>query len=375
MKKITVEDFSTKDKYDDMIAELGSINGFDSEGFSPLCFAVLNNVVTDWMAEEQSIKSTISYMCDTSHANPSLKCNKGKTPLQYACLAMNGDATSALLNKGASVSDKDILGAAILPKPDCLTAILNNYTPSKLLYDIKDSEGNNPLHLASMNSCYDSVRELQSKFQSSFVTATMSENDDQETPYDIASANEDIGLLNIFMGYDAVAKTLDDLYNFEKTMCDTSSSLLMPAITNVALPSNIYGELNKTSYNTIRYKPDGESVTINFPEGTAMLDYVEASLPLYSSDANISTNLYTKFITGSLVTLTAQKIGNGSNEFPLVSKKCYNILNLLHSNGKLNLKINNVVVANAADNKSVIESAILSGELDNTKLEDLPWWE
>jgi len=62
----------------------------DSEGYTPLCFAALNGVAPE----------CISYFMWKGNGQQHIfdKCDRGKTPLQYACMAMNATTVERLIN-------------------------------------------------------------------------------------------------------------------------------------------------------------------------------------------------------------------------------------------------------------------------------------
>lgn len=103
--KFSAEDFESREAIDnlskplqedeDTIYILEHYNKNDSEGFTPLCFAVTNSVRPD----------IIVYLVNYKHATVGKVCNKGKTPLQMACIAGNSDAVRVLLGDSTNKID------------------------------------------------------------------------------------------------------------------------------------------------------------------------------------------------------------------------------------------------------------------------------
>lgn len=142
----------------------------DSEGLTPLCFAAMNGL-------DKSVIQAL--LCAGANAN--IACNKGKTPLQYACMSMSSGAIEALTEKevilnhcdydgyeiyyteyndgdlstiyeteacdvsrnAASITPDDIISASSLPNESLLKLLLDLYIPPKTIkITTQDSEDN-----------------------------------------------------------------------------------------------------------------------------------------------------------------------------------------------------------------------------------------
>lgn len=82
------KDFATIDKV--FFSNNTDCTKSDSEGYTPLCFAALNGVAPE----------CISYFMWKGNGQQHIfdKCDRGKTPLQYACMAMNAITVERLIN-------------------------------------------------------------------------------------------------------------------------------------------------------------------------------------------------------------------------------------------------------------------------------------
>lgn len=254
-RKITVDDFKNDSTIAQMVDELGSIDNKDAEGFTPLCFSILNSIAPEIIVSlingKEAVPSTSSVHWGS--ADTSIK-SKGKTPMQTACTAMNVNAVKALIgewieftvtddngnpkqayidclpayvkdedgndtseplpltdkvhiknpSKRYRITDADILSASLLSKEDILKAILEYKHMGIALHDIYDNNGNTPLHLACIAMCYGSVDLLYKyrKNNKSYNDAVLDcENDDDKTPLDIAEDSGDDTLVEKLNGY------------------------------------------------------------------------------------------------------------------------------------------------------------------------------
>ena len=235
----------------DNITSIEDVNDNDSEGYTALCFAALNNVAPELLI----------YLANKKGALVNKKCNKGKSPIQWACMAMNKDAVKALtggevsskyinsdsdptsipkqaydnglplyidsngiqtwlpaddsgnanipvyienkttINDAATVTRNDLLSAAILQNGDILHALIEVYSGD--IKAVKDNYDNNLLHLAVIASCYDSARAIKDIFktqQQDFENLCNAKNNVDKSPVDIAAENGDVGMLEILIG-------------------------------------------------------------------------------------------------------------------------------------------------------------------------------
>ena len=109
--KYSVEDFESFDAIDALGSEIdNNYNKNDSDGFTPLCFATLNNVVPLMLlylvkakpvnpSEENFLPKCFreSEKVHFKRADPTKVCYKGKTPLQMAIMSGNAAAVETLL--------------------------------------------------------------------------------------------------------------------------------------------------------------------------------------------------------------------------------------------------------------------------------------
>ena len=244
----------------------------DDEGYTPLCFAALNGV---------SHENISYFMWKANGKSIFAKCNRGKTPLQYACMSMNTDTVDALINTSyqydrldsdgqpvykkdeygdvklnsngepewklqnyipwltinneivyqlrkddstskqtistngdmvlnvdeeyecAEADNPEILSASGLSTPDILNIFLEKKSPNPhtiAIASIKDNYGNTPLHLAVNAQCYQSI-DLLLKKDSNPSTTIFAENDDGDSPFELAVKLGDTGIVSKFVDY------------------------------------------------------------------------------------------------------------------------------------------------------------------------------
>ena len=72
----------------------------DSEGYTPLCFAALNGVAPECIAY---------FMWKANRNEIFNKCNRGKTPLQFACIAMNPITINVLTSNSYNYDRLDLV--------------------------------------------------------------------------------------------------------------------------------------------------------------------------------------------------------------------------------------------------------------------------
>jgi ankyrin repeat protein len=103
--KLSDDDFKNQASLDNAIEKLGGSDVSDENGYTPLCYIALNGSRSD----------LIVYLVNDKDADPSKTCDKGKNPLEFACMAGNAEAVRALV--GSEVVKRDAAGNPI-PKRD-----------------------------------------------------------------------------------------------------------------------------------------------------------------------------------------------------------------------------------------------------------------
>lgn len=168
----------------------------DDEGYTPLCFAALNGVVPE----------CIAYFMWRANRNEIFnKCNRGKTPLQFACMSMNPITINVLTSNsynydrldadGQPVYKKDEYGDIKLNSNGSPAWLLQNYIPWKT-----DSSGNIEYELRNDGSSY--------------VTAESTNGDmiKADTPYICASVQFEDILSAASLPKSDILKTLVNVY-------------------------------------------------------------------------------------------------------------------------------------------------------------------
>ena len=230
MTEYTIESFNDLTQFN-----LTNINTNDDNGYTPLCFASLNGVPANVIID----------LIDLG-ANANLVCDRGKSPLQYACLAMNTDAIKALTGQeityiiegdeyddpveaSKAISDKtksaivtidDIFTAAILPKADILNIMTINNEGTKYNFSTTTLGKNNVYHLATLAQCYATLNWLKANDSSKPLTNINAKNNDNKTPIDLAADLKDTGIQKIFV-------TIENEFvqNFKGKELGTTSSI------------------------------------------------------------------------------------------------------------------------------------------------------
>ena len=431
--EIKAEDFKDTSSIDSMISELDGIDRNDANGYTPLCFAVLNGVEP----------RLLLYLINKKGASTGKKCAKGKTPIQLACTAMNADAVGVLIglditynavddngnlvqaysnhlpsfidsdgretnsptdddgnpnevaykqitenigSKASQVTDNDILEASKLTKEDILVKLLEKYcncpqvqppshNSNTQFTNIKDSNNNNPLHLAVLASCYGSVDALL-EHSSNRMALIIDKNDDDTSAYDIAKTNEDIGILEKFFSHATSASELAALEELlvENKDNDDIVNILMPCIVSYVCGNSEYysytNPYNCSSYTNYTTQTLSPQTTVNLPDNTTLFSYYETALD-YSDNSN--SNLYNALVNQFFLNAdTVRQINDSSH--PIVDECCYNILNLLNDNNRLVISNSYGIITNSSDNKQCIVEAVNSSHLDFSKLTNWPWW-
>ena len=218
-------DFSSIDSID--LISLSDINRNDDNGFTPLCFAALNNVQENLFAYFiYKFRPSLTLVCD----------NGSRTPLQLACSALNDSAIKVLFgiypedgytltySNGKSVRFKPLLHLAIpdrfysryknevfeaskLPKSNCIVALIDVTNGQKMSLDgsYTDEYGLTPLIWASKMKCYESVDKLLSiediSSDGHMSISYSSDNELSESAISVATSNKDTGLFKIFSKY------------------------------------------------------------------------------------------------------------------------------------------------------------------------------
>lgn len=122
----------------------------DGEGYTPLCFAALNGVAPE----------CIAYFMWRANRNEIFnKCNRGKTPLQFACMAMNPITINILTSNSYNYDRLDTDGQPVYKKDEYGDIKLNsNGEPAWLLQNYipwkTDSFGNIEYELRNDGSSY-----------------------------------------------------------------------------------------------------------------------------------------------------------------------------------------------------------------------------
>lgn len=110
-KKFSLEDFSSFDAIDDLIDALdGNVDANDDNGYTPLCFAVLNNIDQQYIIYLSTATSDGDNYAWPPHkckgAKVDLVCDKGKSPVQYAIMSGNLNAIRVLFGSPISMTKK-----------------------------------------------------------------------------------------------------------------------------------------------------------------------------------------------------------------------------------------------------------------------------
>ena len=122
----------------------------DGEGYTPLCFSALNSVAPE----------CIAYFMWRANRNEIFnKCNRGKTPLQFACMAMNPITINVLTNNSYNYNRLDADGQPVYKKDEYGDIKLNsNGEPAWLLQNYipwkTDTFGNIEYELRNDGSSY-----------------------------------------------------------------------------------------------------------------------------------------------------------------------------------------------------------------------------
>ena len=81
----------------------------DGEGYTPLCFTALNGVAPE----------RIAYFMWRANRNEIFnKCNRGKTPLQFACMSMNPIIINVLTSNSYNYDRLDTDGQPVYKKDE-----------------------------------------------------------------------------------------------------------------------------------------------------------------------------------------------------------------------------------------------------------------
>ena len=436
---ITTDDFKDTESIDTLVDpggnKLKSVDQNDSNGYTPLCFAVLNGIES----------KLLIYLINDKNASTSLNCARGNSPVQLACLAMNAKAVSVLIgnpvtytvtdsygnpeqaysnnlpeytdnishrptnkdrdangnknepvykeetvsisdDKAAVIGNNDILQSSILQKEDLLKVLLEKFCGcvgtihNKWdLQSIKDSYNNNPLHLAVIAQCYGSVDTLLEHCDDlpSFI---FNVNSYDSSAYDLAIDENDVGLQEKLLSCIPIATNNDTLRALEQILVDYKNSdtvinAIMPKLVSYAFRNdNVYDSsiINSTSYTTSQLD---DNTTVDFPD-TILADYFEAAISLYEEsylqEHSRHSDLYTNLVDQFFTGNYTARILN--DDIPFISKKCYSILNILYANNCLDLKKNSISITNAITNRDAIKSAVSNNTLDSSQLDNWPWW-
>lgn len=208
----------------------------DAEGISPLCFLSQNNIYPE-------LAIAIANKYDSLNEEPraaSKACDKGKTPMQYACMSAGEDLIKALtgtpfkfqiytndnppvpiqdewdvytveysITHPVSITKQNILSASSIPKPDLLKIFANivsvteknmwyypdNDSWSKDIEDPFDKYGNTPLIMATRAQCYESCKLILARV-AGYEDFDSLENDENynknETTLAIAYTNKEV---------------------------------------------------------------------------------------------------------------------------------------------------------------------------------------
>lgn len=110
-KKFSLEDFSSFDAIDDLIEALGgNADVNDDNGYTPLCFAVLNNIDPQYIIYLSTATSDGDEYAWPPHkckgARVDLVCDKGKSPVQHAIMSGNLNAIRVLFGSPISMTKK-----------------------------------------------------------------------------------------------------------------------------------------------------------------------------------------------------------------------------------------------------------------------------
>jgi hypothetical protein len=191
------KDFETIDKvfFSDDINNTDCYKN-DSEGYTPLCFAALNGVAPECIAY---------FMWKANRNEIFNKCNRGKTPLQFACMSMNPITINVLTSNSYNYDRLDTDGQPVYKKDEYGDIKLNsNGEPAWLLQNYipwkTDSFGNIEYELRNDGSSY--------------VTAESTNGDmiKADTPYICASVQFEDILSAASLPKSDILKTLVNVY-------------------------------------------------------------------------------------------------------------------------------------------------------------------
>lgn len=272
--------------YDSSIDEVNqisadNINNNDTNGYTPLCYAVLNNIDQKY----------ILALLRVNNIDLNLECDHGKTPIQYACLSMNADAIKILLGDNtysiteqtvndndsdmidvisfniattdadniasvstthtayfssvdddhiiysednyysdpyeytlATVSINDLLAAAVLPKSDILEALKSSIDENNI--NKTDTYNNSLLMLTCISQCYqsvDTILNITDTDDNPIVPDLTILNTNGDWAYSIAENLGDTGIMNKLL---SAINTYSEqyLYQFNNILTDDDLS-------------------------------------------------------------------------------------------------------------------------------------------------------
>ena len=376
-----------------------NINKSDTNGYTPLCYAVLNNI------DPKYILALLKEDVDLS-----LKCARGKSPIQYACMSMNIDAIKILLGDNnysikeqteydednidvisfnianninnisvstthsfyflsvedknkvyseenyygdtysyipAIVSNNDLLDASILPKYEILYALKSSINKDNI--NIVDDYGNSLLMLTCTSQCYKSIDTI--------LNLNIKDNNNNIVVPDITILNKN--------GYWAfsIAENLDDTGIQNKLLdhINANNKQYLNQFNNVIteddLDTSYINELSTfAKFIVIKYDANSsiwlETILVNNYSNLFKLlinfnkiiitssDLLATSINNLSSASKIIVNTYNSLLLNYYI------------EF-----KCYNIIALLNNFAKLSLS-----------DKNIIKQAVLNNKLDSQYL-------
>lgn len=281
----------------------------------------------------------------------------------------------------ATIRPEDILIASKQSSADALGVILHKYcnctseihhTRQLGTAQFLDENGNNPIYLAISAGCADSVGLLL--LHDTNATSSVNHiNDTGISSAMVAIQNGDDGILSLMRQYmksinnSSTLEDILDIINDDDLIPEDARSdcigVVLPFVANMEYGESVYPSANAKEFHGI-----------TLPGTNSAINYIELALKYLDSEevSSLRNTILHNFITYADGTYTAKDI---TNEFPLVKKKCYTILNLLHNNSKFDLTVSGHTVINAQSNRDAINNAIAKKKLDTSQLSEWPWWD
>ena len=384
----TVDDFADYDSTKKLIDKYGA-NTNDSNGFTPLCFAVLNNVdplilVLLCTAEDSySQYDTSSEPSDWKKytgfgADLNAPCDKGKSPIEYAVMSSNIDAVNILSGKKiVDVVNVKLVGKAKIPV-DIIK--YDNGMP------VRDSDGNLEYEHVNIGINPSDSLYLDKAMMKKMIfdASSLTKPDLLNALIEINNSRVELGILLYDTEIDntchATSKYFND-YNYTPLMMATSAQ-------SYGSIDSILSNINQESEKCLAIHEIHDKIMDQDGTDQSAFDIADSICDtgaMNKFNANCSFCISGKscidaiayvdsFITetknGNTVSYSAESVDN-----LIIEPVNYCYLNLLHIRNKLVEEIDGETVANASANKLKIINAVSTEVLDYTLLMGWPWWE